>query len=170
MQASGAVRIRAAMAADAAAVAGIYNHYVATSAITFEEQPVAAEEMARRIADVQAVPLPWLVAEHGGRIAGYAYAGKWKARAAYRFSVETTVYVAPDAVGGGVGSALYAALFDGLRSHDVHAVIGGIALPNEASVALHQKFGMKKVAHFEQVGFKFGRWIDVGYWQATLPR
>jgi phosphinothricin acetyltransferase len=117
---------------------------------------------------VRAASLPWLVAEMAGRTVGYALARPWKERSGYRFSVEVAVYVVPELAGRGVGTLLYSRLFEELAGRGVHAVIGGIALPNEASVALHEKFGMRKVAHFEQVGYKFGRWIDVGYWQRTL--
>lgn len=160
--------IRAADRADAPAMAGIYNHYVAHSTISFEEQPVAAAEMARRMGEVEALALPWLVAESAGTVIGYAYASPWKTRSAYRFAVEVSVYVHQDASGQGVGSQLYEVLFARLKEAGMHAVIGGIALPNAASMALHEKFGMQKIAHFEQVGFKFGRWIDVGYWQKLL--
>lgn len=162
--------IRPATVADAGAIARIYNHYVANTVITFEELAVTAEEMAERIAETDAISLPWLVLEEDGRIVGYAYASKWKTRSAYRFSVEVTVYLEPDASGRGLGTQLFAALFAELRAKGVHVAIGGIALPNPASVALHEKFGMRKVAHFEQVGFKFGEWIDVGYWQARLDK
>jgi L-amino acid N-acyltransferase YncA len=168
--AESAATIRAATAADAAAIARIYNPYVRETVITFEEAEVKADEMASRIADVAAASLPWLVREVDGRLTGYAYATRWKARSAYRFSVETTVYADREQLGAGAGTALYEALFEELRKREVNAVIGGIALPNERSVALHEKFGMKKVAHFEQVGFKFGRWVDVGYWQTRLGR
>jgi phosphinothricin acetyltransferase len=124
--------------------------------------------MAKRIADLQSQTLPWLVAEKDGSVIGFAYATPWKTRSAYRFSVEITVYLAPGHGRNGVGSALYQQLFEHLRARGAHSVIGGIALPNDASVALHEKFGLSKVAHFHEVGFKFGRWIDVGYWQLTL--
>jgi L-amino acid N-acyltransferase YncA len=160
--------IRAGGSGDAAAIAEIYNHYVLTSVITFEEEAVAAEEMARRIAGVQEVGLPWIVAEDAGRVVGYAYAGPWKTRSAYRFTVESTVYLAKDCVGRGLGSALYGELFEQLKARGVHAVIGGAALPNDASVALQEKFGMQKVAEFREVGFKLGRWVNVGYWERVL--
>jgi L-amino acid N-acyltransferase YncA len=160
--------VRPATAADAEAVAGIYNHYVAHTIVTFEEEAVAAAEMARRMEDVRADALPWLVAERDGAIVGYAYATKWRGRRAYRFSAEVTVYLAPDEGGRGTGSRLYERLLDELRTRRVHAVMGGIALPNDASIALHEKFGFRKVAHFEQTGFKFDRWIDVGYWELIL--
>ncbi len=160
--------VRTAEPADAAGIAAIYNHYVAESVVTFEEEPVAIAEMARRLAEVRSIGLPWLVAAEHGRVVGYAYATKWRPRSGYRFSVEVTVYVAPDRGGSGIGSSLYAELFARLADHGVHAVVGGIALPNAASVALHEKIGMRKVAHLEQVGFKLGRWVDVGYWQIVL--
>jgi phosphinothricin acetyltransferase len=160
--------IRTAEARDAQAIADIYNPYVADSGITFEEIPVAADEMARRIETTQSHSLPWLVAEDEGTVLGYAYANPWKARTAYRFAVEITVYVKQGCGKRGIGSALYTRLFELLRERGVHAIIGGIALPNDASVALHEKMGMTKVAHFRETGFKQGRWIDVGYWQLTL--
>lgn len=160
--------IRVATAADADHIAEIYNHYIANTVVTFEEEPVAANEMCRRIDEVFGASLPWLVAESAGRVIGYAYATKWKARSAYRFSVETTVYLAYGLGKLGLGSRLYEELFRLLKEQGIHAAIGGIALPNDASVALHEKFGMHKVAHFEQVGFKFGKWVDVGYWERFL--
>ena len=168
MNAHGATVIRPVTAADAAAIAVIYNHYVRESIATFEEEPVADGEIARRIADVHRSSLPWLVAERDGSVVGYAYAVPWRARVAYRFSAEITNYLAPDQTGRGIGSQLYTELFQLLEARGLHAVLGGISLPNPASVALHEKFGMKKVAHLHQVGFKFGRWIDVGFWQRLL--
>jgi phosphinothricin acetyltransferase len=124
--------------------------------------------MAQRIRDVSAV-LPWLVHEDAaGRVTGYAYATKWRVRSAYRFSAETSVYVAPGQGGQGIGSALYTALLAALRQRGVHMAIGGIAQPNPASVALHERLGFVKVAHFSEVGRKFDRWIDVGYWELRL--
>lgn len=160
--------IRVSERKDAGALAAIYNHYVKESTITFEEEPVTAAEMARRVEEVQSASFPWLIAESEGRVAGYAYATHWKLRSAYRFSVEITVYIAPAALGQGIGSMLYEQLFNHLQVLGVHVVIGGIALPNPASIALHEKFGLRKVAHFQEGGFKFGRWIDVGYWQRTF--
>ncbi len=162
------VLVRLATSADAAAVAAIYNHYVAETVVTFEETCVPGEQMARRMGEVFAAGLPWLVAEGAGDVVGYAYATRWRTRSGYRYSVEITVYLAPSCVGQGIGTRLYAALFERLHALGVHAVIGGIALPNPASVALHEKFGLEQVAHFRETGFKFGRWIDVGYWERIL--
>jgi len=160
--------IRLAADTDADALARIYNHYVAETVVTFEEQPVAPDEMARRAAEVLEAGLPWLVADEADGVVGFAYASKWKGRCAYRFAVETTVYLAPEAVGRGLGTALYAELLERVRALGMHTAIGGIALPNDASVALHEKLGMERVALFREVGFKLGRWIDVGYWQKAL--
>lgn len=162
------MNIRDASVADAESVAAIYNHFVLTTSISFEEAAVPPAEMAQRIADVQAAALPWLVAEQDGVVAGYAYATKWRARHAYRFSVESTVYLAPALGGKGLGTALYGALIERLRAAGFHMVIGGIALPNPASIALHEKLGFEKVAQFSEVGFKFDRWTDVGYWELKL--
>jgi phosphinothricin acetyltransferase len=160
--------IRPATTTDAEAIATIYNHYVRETIVTFEEEPVSAPEMAGRIEQVAADGLPWLVAEHGGELVGYAYATKWRERVAYRYSVESTLYLAPGADGRGFASQLYSALFGRLEAAGVHAVMAGIALPNERSIALHEKFGMTKVAHLREVGFKFDRWIDVGYWEGLV--
>lgn len=154
---------------DAAAIAAIYNHYVTETIVTFEEEPVTPAEFQRRIAEVVHGGLPWLVAEVDGRVAGYAYATRWRNRYGYRFTVEATVYLAPGYGGRGIGSALYRVLLSRLEAAGFHAVIGGIALPNDGSVALHEKVGFEKVAHFAQNGIKFGRWIDVGYWQLIFP-
>lgn len=160
--------IRCATADDASEIANIYNYYVANTAVTFEEDPVSIDEMSERIQETLCLGLPWLVAENNGEIQGYAYGSKWKGRCAYRYSVEVTVYLSNLATSQGWGSQLYQQLFKQLKQISVHTAIGGIALPNDASVALHEKFGMKKVAHFEEVGFKFNQWVDVGYWQIKL--
>ena len=161
--------IRTAVASDGAALARIYNHYIVSTIVTFEESPVTATDMSSRVAEVNAAELPWLVALSPAGVSGFAYASRWKGRCAYRYSVESTVYLEPAAAGHGLGTVLYSALLTRLQELGCHAVIGGIALPNEASVALHEKLGMRKVAHFAEVGFKFGRWVDVGYWQRVFP-
>jgi L-amino acid N-acyltransferase YncA len=162
------VRVRPATPADAGAIARIYNHYVTATVVTFEDEPVSRAAMAARLQAVAAAGLPWLVAEQDGEVAGYAYGSYWKSRSAYRFAIEITVYLDPARTGQGLGTRLYEQLLPRLRRRRVHAVVGCIALPNDASVALHEKFGLAKVAHFPEVGFKFDRWIDVGYWQRLL--
>ncbi|WP_163833414.1 arsinothricin resistance N-acetyltransferase ArsN1 family B [Spartinivicinus ruber] len=160
--------IRQAKPCDAENIANIYNHYISNTVITFEEESISADEMNNRIQEIMSMGLPWLIAEKNGEIVGYAYASKWNGRCAYRFSVEATVYLSPSAKSEGWGTKLYEELFSMLRESSIHVVIGGIALPNPASIALHEKFGMEKVAHFKEVGFKFGQWVDVGYWQVEL--
>ena len=160
--------IRSAHESDAQAIAGIYNHYVINTIITFEEQPLPVHQVTARISAALESEMPWLVLEHEGLLVGYAYASRWNGRCAYRFSAETTIYLAHDQCGRGFGGSLYRGLFAELGQRGMHTVIGGIALPNPASVALHERLGMRKVAHFEQVGYKFGNWIDVGYWQGLL--
>lgn len=160
--------IRAATASDGDALARIYNPYILDTVVTFEEEPVTGAAMGARVTEVATMSLPWLVGEADGRIIGYAYATRWRTRASYRYSTETTVYLEPGQSGRGYGFRLYAALVDALRNGGIHAAIGGIALPNDASVALHEKLGFSKVADFPEVGFKLGRWVDVGYWQKLL--
>ncbi len=153
---------------DAPAIATIYNHFVRTTTISFEETPASDTDIGQRIAAVRDARLPWLVAIVDGKVAAYAYATQWRVRSAYRFSVESSVYVAPGQSRNGLGRALYDVLLERLRNAGIHLVIGGIALPNDASIALHERMGFEKVAHFSEVGFKFDRWIDVGYWQLRL--
>lgn len=149
-------------------IAHIYNYYIRETTVTFEEEPVTPAEMERRVEGVRSSFLPWLVALQDDGVIGYAYATPWRPRTAYRYSAEVTIYLAPQRIGIGLGTMLYTQLFTRLEARGIHAVIAGIALPNGGSIALHEKFGMEKVAHFKEVGFKFDRWIDVGYWQRTL--
>jgi len=159
--------IRTATLSDAAQIAGIYNYYILNTTVTFEEEPVSAETMKGRIAEVLE-KYPWLVYEKEGKIVGYAYASAWKSRCAYKYSVETTVYLQQGLSGHGIGSELYTELLIGLKKLNLHGIIGGIALPNDACIALHKKSGFEKVAHFREVGFKFNTWIDVTYWEKIL--
>jgi L-amino acid N-acyltransferase YncA len=159
--------IRSATTEDAVRISEIYNHYVLYSTISFEEQAVAVDEMKERITETLA-GLPWLVWIEGEVIEGFAYASKWKGRCAYRYSVESTIYLAEGSTSRGIGTKLYEALLEELRLRKLHTVMGGIALPNPASVALHHKLGFEKVAQFQEVGWKFDKWVDVGYWQLFL--
>lgn len=160
--------IRSASALDVDAICAIYNHYVGATTISFEEEPVDVAAMAQRIEAVFEADLPWLVIEVDGGIAGYAYATRWRVRAAYRYSVESSIYMDAAYAGRGLGRRLYRALLDDLRARGRHLAIGGIAQPNPASVALHERLGFRKVAHFSEVGLKFGRRVDVGYWELKL--
>ena len=160
--------IRSVRESDAEAIAGIYNHYIARTVVTFEEEEISSSEVCRRIQEVRSSSLPWFVAQQENEVIGYAYAGKWKARCAYRYSAEASVYVSLDHHRQGTGSMLYHQLLPEMKNAGIHVAIGGIALPNPGSIALHEKFGFSKAAHFKEVGFKFNRWIDVGYWQLIL--
>ncbi|MBS2098503.1 arsinothricin resistance N-acetyltransferase ArsN1 family B [Carboxylicivirga linearis] len=159
--------IRPVKPADVQAICDIYNYYIENTFITFEEQKVTAEQMQERIDNVLQ-KFGWFVYEKEGEVIGYCYATGWRARSAYRFSVETTVYLKNGFEGNGVGTALYRHLIEDLIRKDIHSFIGGISLPNDSSVALHEKMGFQKIAHFREVGQKFNKWIDVGYWQLVL--
>ena len=159
--------IRPATSQDAIQITDIYNYYIQNTTVTFEKTPVSASEMERRITQTQ-VKYPWLVKESDNQILGYAYATDWKPRGAYRHSVESTVYLRHGHSGKRIGSELYSDLIHRVKKLQVHTIIGGIAQPNEGSIALHEKFGFKKVAHFKEVGYKFENWVDVAYWQLIL--
>ena len=159
--------IRNVRQTDAKPLVDIYNYYVKNTVVTFDLETISETDMQANIKSVTE-KYPWLVYELDGTMAGYAYAAQWKKRKAYNSTVETTVYLHPDFVGKGIGSALYDELLTIVKSRGYHLAIGGISLPNAASVALHEKFGFTKAAHYHQVGFKFNQWIDVGYWELIL--
>lgn len=160
--------IRAATAEDAPAIAAIYAPIVQNTAISFETEPPSEAEIARRITAVQAV-YPWLVSlGSAGEVTGYAYATRFRERAAYRWCCESTAYVAETARGQGVGRGLYKALFELLRRQGFLSVVGVITLPNTASVALHEAMGFEPVGVYRNAGFKFGAWHDVGWWTLEL--
>jgi phosphinothricin acetyltransferase len=159
--------IRSAKLSDAQALCDIYNRYITETTITFEEAPIKAKEMKSRIRDVMR-NYPWLVYEEDGKIAGYTYASRWKERSAYRYSVETGIYLDSGYIGRGIGTKLKGKLLKELKKKSIHSVICGIALPNPASIALCEKFGFTRIAHFKEVGFKLNKWVDVGYWELIL--
>ena len=156
--------VRDVSPADAPAIVNIYNRFVSNSSVTFEENEVSDSEVTVRIAKTVA-SYPWLVLEQGPDVIGYAYGSPFRERPAYRFTVETTIYLRFDAAGRGLGTRLYSELLARLRAQEFRSGIGVIALPNEASVRLHEKLGFQKVAHLRNVGRKFDRWVDTGYWQ-----
>jgi phosphinothricin acetyltransferase len=160
-------RIRFADESFAAAIAEIYRPVVESTAISFETVPPDRSEMARRIVDTTREH-PWLVCEIGGRVAGYAYATKHRVRSAYRWSVDTSVYVDESFRQGGVGRGLYGSLFGILSAQGYFNAYAGIALPNAASVGLHEAVGFKKIGVYQRVGYKFDEWRDVGWWQLEL--
>ena len=162
--------IRDATENDMDSVAEIYNYYIRNTVATFEEVELPMVEVLRRFQKIKNIGYPWLVAESGGNVIGYAYATKWHERSAYRYSAEVTVYVSHSYTTNGWGTRLYDVLFSRLRNMNIHVLIAGITLPNDASVALHEKYGMEKAAHYKEVGLKFGKWLDVGYWQTLVKR
>jgi L-amino acid N-acyltransferase YncA len=154
---------------DAAACAAIYDEFVRDTATSFEESPPGADELAARIETISQTH-PWLVAEDGGRVVGFAYGSPHHVRAAYRWAADVSVYVEPGRHRRGVGRALYGALFDLLRTQQLLIACAGITLPNAASVALHESFGFVPVGVYRQIGYKLGAWRDVGWWQLELGR
>lgn len=159
--------MRDATAADGVACADIYAPYVSGTVVSFEEVPPDAEEMARRIGTAQDRHA-WLVGEVGGEVRGYAYAGTFRARSAYRYTCEVSVYVAAEHRGGGVGSALYRALLDRMRAAGMQVAVAAATVPNDASERLHRTLGFEVVGTLRAVGFKHGRWCDVRWFQKRL--
>lgn len=159
--------IREGKYGDCDQISEIYNYFVRESIATFEEQLLGNGEMQRRFKQIKPA-YPWLVSEQAGTIEGYAYASQWHSRSAYRYTVETTIYLNPRSIGQGLGFALYGQLLDELQGMDFDSALACVALPNAASIGLHEKLGFKKVGQFNCVGKKFGRWIDVGYWQKSI--
>jgi phosphinothricin acetyltransferase len=149
---------------DAPACAAIYEPYVRTTAISFEDQPPDAQQIAERIERFHR----WLVAEESGEVIGYAYGCPHRDRAAYRWAAEVSVYVHPEHQRRGIGRTLYRALLPQLAAQGFYAALGGVTLPNEASVALHESLGFTPVGAFRRIGYKLGKWWDVGWWQLTL--
>ncbi|MGK5093261.1 arsinothricin resistance N-acetyltransferase ArsN1 family B [Deltaproteobacteria bacterium TL4] len=156
--------IRTAVASDAKGICDIYNFHVENTIITFEETPVREEEMAERIKTVTA-RFPWLVYLENEKVLGYAYANQWRPRSAYKHTVESTIYLSQEVSGKGLGKKLYQQLLQLLQAAGYHAVIACIALPNQTSITFNEKFGFTKIAHFREVGLKFGKWVDTGYWE-----
>jgi L-amino acid N-acyltransferase YncA len=160
------ITVRAAAPADAPAVAAIYAPVVTATATSFEEQPPTPDEMGRRM--LARPRLPWLVADDDGRVAGYAYAAAHRGRPAYRWSAESSVYLDPAYQGRGLGRQLYERLITEVRDLGYRSLYAGIALPNPASVGLHEALGFTPVGIFRDVGYKLGAWRDVGWWQCAL--
>jgi phosphinothricin acetyltransferase len=154
---------------DLAPLVEVYNHYIRETVITFDLEPITVEDRRDWFESFGTTgPHRLFVAEHEGRFAGYAYSGTFRPRRAYDKTVEATIYLAPDAKGKGIGRALYGALFDALAKEDVHRVIAGITLPNEASVGIHTAFGFTCVGVMTECGFKFGKYHDVGWYEKAM--
>jgi L-amino acid N-acyltransferase YncA len=165
------IAIRPAQPGDAAAIAAIYAPFVLSGTVSFESEAPDARAMRNRMTASDGL-YPWLVATNGdgetGGVVGYAYAGRFRDRPAYHWTTETSIYLAGDAQQRGVGRLLYEALLDTLRAQGFVHAIGAIALPNDASIKLHEQVGFRRAGVIREAGFKFGRWIDVGFWQREL--
>jgi phosphinothricin acetyltransferase len=161
--------IRSASAADLAALTDLYNHYVTRTAVTFDLKPLSPERRREWLSHYSDKgPYRLLVAERDGSVCGYATSSRFRPKAAYDTSVETTVYLAPGSWGRGIGSALYVALFASLATEDVHRAYAGITLPNPASIALHRRFGFAELALFDEVGRKFGHYWSVQWFEKRM--
>lgn len=160
--------VRAATERDAEAVAAIYAPYVSSTAVTFETEILSPDDVVERMRSGAGL-YPWFVAEDDqGAVIGYAYAARFRARNAYRFAVETTVYVDPRGHGQGIGRALYSRLLATLAAQGFTQAIAAIALPNQASIRLHEALGFVATGVYHQVGYKLDEWHDVGIWQRAL--
>jgi phosphinothricin acetyltransferase len=161
------MEIRAVRPGDYQAICDIYNHYIENTVISFEEEALCVSDIEQRVLACTEL-FPWLVCIDQGGLVGYSYANRWQVRCAYRQCVETSVYLDPARLGRGYGAALYAELLPRLTALGLHTAIAGIALPNAASISLHERMGYKRVALFSEVGRKMDKWVDVGYWQKML--
>lgn len=162
------MKIRAVRDDDFQGIARIYNYYVHHTIVTFDEEPVTAPYMQHR-AEAILRNYPYLVLEDAeGALVGYAYGSTFRVKPAYRFTTETTIYFESTATGKGYGTALYAALLIALRGKGYKTALGVLGLPNEASVRLHEKLGFVKTGHIKNAGWKFGQWVDTGYWYLDL--
>ena len=142
----------------------IYNYYVLNSIVTFDDEAVSIDTFKDEIARIN-TDYPFIVFEENSEILGYAYGSRWRPKPAYKHTVESTVYVKHDVLGKQIGTKLYTELLSQLKERNYHIVLGSLTLPNDSSVKLHEKLGFKQVAHFKEVGLKFGKWLDVGFWQ-----
>jgi phosphinothricin acetyltransferase len=163
--------VRPAVPDDLAALTAIYNHYIVHTPITFDVQTYETEQRRQWFDDhAPTGRYRLLVAEDHAAVVGYASTSRWRPKAAYDTTVESSVYVRHDAVGRGIGRALYAALFEAIAGEDVHAIVAGVALPNDASIALHERAGFRQVGVFREVGRKFGKFWDVAWYQKRLKQ
>jgi phosphinothricin acetyltransferase len=150
---------------DAGRITEIYNYYIENTVVTFDEEKITVKETEQKIAGILKKDYPYIVYEEAGRVVGYAYLNTWRPQSAYRFTLETSVYLDAGFTGKGLGSILYQELIDRAQKMNIHSLIGVLAIPNEASRKLHEKFGFQVAGTFKETGYKFDRLIDVEYWQ-----
>lgn len=165
------IAIRPATEADAPAIAAIYAPFVLGGTVSFETEAPSADSMCRRMHNWRGY-YPWLVATtgeaDGDSVLGYAYAGQWRDRPAYRYVVETSIYTAGPLQRGGAGRLLYEALIDTLRAQGFTQAIAVLSLPNEGAIQLHESVGFRRTGMYREIGYKQGQWLDIGFWQCTL--
>ncbi len=159
--------IRKVQIEDAKQLLEIYNYYVENSIVTFDIEPLSLHGFIEKMVSINEV-YPFLIYEENGEILGYAYGSRWRPKLAYKHTVESTVYVKHSVHGKQIGTQLYTELLRLFKEQKFHLVLGALTLPNEASIKLHEKFGFRQVTHFNEVGFKFNTWHDVGFWQIKL--
>lgn len=163
--------IRDVRSGDIERLTDIYNYYIANTHVLFDEKEITIDFMTAKIQSVLDAAMPWLVAvDPDGLVIGFACAKQWREKNAYKHTAELTIYLDHHRHKQGLGTEMFTELFEALRLKSFNMVVSLITLPNDASIALHEKFGMEKVAHFEEMGFKFGRWIDIGFWQGKLSQ
>jgi len=159
--------IRPVELSDCKSIVDIYNYYVETTVITFEEIPLTVPEMQNRVNEIRKL-FPYLVYEENGEVLGYAYVDAFHSRSAYRFTLEDSIYLRNGCQGKGMGRALLDALLNEVKKRDAHSIMAKIALPNERSIKLHEAFGFKNVGTLKEVGRKLDKWLDVGYWELIV--
>lgn len=145
----------------------IYNHYAENTLLTFDEAALTETEFSDKLTPVLS-RFPCMVYEKEGKVLGFAYATEWKENPAYRFTVSSAIYLHPEALDKGTGTALYRKLIEELKEMKMHSIVAGILMPNEKSTRMHERLGFSKVAHLSQIGYKFNKWVDVSYWQMIL--
>ena len=159
------MNIRKAILDDAGIICNIYNYYIKNTTATFETEPILEIEMRKRMEDVFDTGFAFFVGEINGKIIGYYYTHRWNNRAAYATTVEESIYLDKYETGKGYGSQLFEHMLNNIDKSKIHVLIGGICIPNESSVKLHEKFGFKQISHMKEIGWKYGQWRDVGHWQ-----
>lgn len=159
--------IRDFKAQDIQQLLDIYNYYVLDTVVTFDNIALSFETFSNKVSRINS-EYPFIVFEENNEVLGYAYGSKFRQKPAYKHSVEATIYLKNGTQGKQIGTKLYAKLLDKFKEQNYHIILGGITLPNKASVALHEKFGFEKIAHFKEVGRKFDTWLDVGFWQLII--
>ena len=152
---------------DIEKIVEIYNYYIQNTIITFDRVPFTVDDFEQKIKPIYK-KYPFIVFEENNEILGYAYGSSWRPKPSYKHTAESTIYLKANALKKGVGTKLYTELLKQLKQQKFHTIIGGLTLPNDASIKLHEKLGFKKVAHFNEVGRKFEQWLDVGFWQLTF--